>query len=213
MNAISKLLPSPAMLVAGLALMLSLGGVSYAAGVLPNNSVGTAQLQKNAVTGAKLRTNTVTTTKLGKDAVTSAKVKDGSLLAADFKAGQLPAGPQGQQGLTGPQGATGPAGPKGDAGPQGAPGLSAVEDIGQQTVNDSLGIKQVVLTCPVGKVVISGGAEVLKDNGLGSVSLLPVALDESTAINARTWVAQAHEVANTSDNWALRGQALCAKVG
>ena len=36
---------------------LTCGGVSYAAGVLPKGSVGTAQLKKKAVTGAKLQKN------------------------------------------------------------------------------------------------------------------------------------------------------------
>ena len=83
--------PSPAMVVACLALTLALGGTSYAAIKLPKNSVGTKQLKKNAVV--------------------SAKVKNGSLLRADFKAGQVPAGPAGPVGPQGPQGVQGPAGP------------------------------------------------------------------------------------------------------
>ena len=101
MNTIAKRLPSPAMLVACVALVVALGGVSYAASVLPKNSVGTAQLKKKAVTGAKLKTG----------AVTSAKVANSSLLAADFKAGQLPAGPKGEPGARGLRGATGEPGP------------------------------------------------------------------------------------------------------
>jgi hypothetical protein len=95
------------MIVACVALMVACGGVSYAAGVLPKNSVGPAQLQNKSVSGAKLKTN----------AVTATKVKNGSLLAADFKAGQLPAGPQG------PKGDAGQQGPKGDTGPRGTAGL------------------------------------------------------------------------------------------
>jgi hypothetical protein len=105
MTNIRRQLGSPAMIVACVALIVALGGVSYAAGVLPSNSVGTAQLKKKAVTRAKLKRN----------AVTSAKVKNGSLLAADFKAGQLPAGPQGPKG---DQGVQGPKGDKGDPGVQ-----------------------------------------------------------------------------------------------
>jgi hypothetical protein len=103
-NVIRRHLPSPAMIVACASLIVALGGVSYAAGVLPTNSVGTAQLQKKAVTGAKLRN----------DAVTAAKVKDGTLTAAKFKAGTLPAGRQGP---------AGPQGPKGDTGAQGNQGV------------------------------------------------------------------------------------------
>jgi hypothetical protein len=115
MTLIRRHLGSPAMIVACVSLVVALGGVSYAAGVLPNNSVGTAQLQKKAVTSGKIK----------KNAVTGAKVKDGSLGAADFKAGQLPAGPQGSKGDPGPQGPNGDPGPqgaKGDPGEAGAPG-------------------------------------------------------------------------------------------
>jgi hypothetical protein len=100
--------PSPAMVVALLALFVALGGTSYAALNLPRNSVGTRQLKKNAVTAAKLH----------KNAVTSVKVKAHSLLAKDFESGQLPAGPQG------PQGPQGNAGPQGATGPTGANGVS-----------------------------------------------------------------------------------------
>jgi len=78
---------------ATLALIIALGGTSYAAIVLPANSVGSKQLKKRAVTNSKLRPN----------AVTSATVRNGSLRARDFKAGQLPTG---QAGPAGPAGAT-----------------------------------------------------------------------------------------------------------
>lgn len=84
--------------IACVALFVALGGASYAAVSLPDNSVGTKQLQKKAVTASKIKRN----------AVTSGKVKDGSLHAGDFKSGELPAGPRGPQGLTGLQGPAGP---------------------------------------------------------------------------------------------------------
>lgn len=82
---------TPSLIVSVLALVVALGGVGYAASVLPKNSVGTKQLKRNAVV--------------------SKKVKDFSLLAKDFKRGQVPAGPQGPVGPSGPQGATGARGP------------------------------------------------------------------------------------------------------
>lgn len=100
--------PSPATVIAVVALIVALGGTSYAALVLPRGSVGTPQLKRGAVSADKLRNN----------AVTSAKVKDHSLLSRDFKAGQLPAGPQGPKGDTGPQG---PKGDTGQAGPSTGP--------------------------------------------------------------------------------------------
>jgi len=96
--------PSPAMVVACIALLVALGGTSVAAvSQLARNSVGPRQLQFGAVTNPKIRSN----------AVTSAKVRNRSLLRADFAPGQLPAGPTGPQGPAGPAGAAGPAGPAG----------------------------------------------------------------------------------------------------
>lgn len=96
--------PSPAMVVACVALLVALGGTSVAAvSQLARNSVGPAQLQFGAVTNPKIRSN----------AVTSAKVRNRSLLRADFAPGQLPAGPTGPQGPAGPTGAAGAAGPAG----------------------------------------------------------------------------------------------------
>jgi hypothetical protein len=85
---------SPALIVACLALLVAVGGTSYAQVGLPANSVGTKQLKNGAVVASK--------------------VKLRSLLARNFRPGQLPRGPQGAQGLPGAAGAQGPAGAKGD---------------------------------------------------------------------------------------------------
>src|SRR5438552_18092678 len=74
MRRIRRLVPSPAMVVACLALAVGLAGTGYAVTRLPRNSVTTVQ------------------------------VKDFSLLSRDFKKGQLPAGPQGPAGPAGPAG-------------------------------------------------------------------------------------------------------------
>lgn len=66
--------PSPAMVVACIALAIALSGASYAAMTLPRNSVGTKQLKTGAVTNAKIH----------KNAVTGIKVKDSSLTGADI---------------------------------------------------------------------------------------------------------------------------------
>lgn len=89
--------PTYAEIVATLALFIALGGISYAAIKIPNNSVGTKQLKKSAVN--------------------SAKVRDRSLLAKDFRKGQIP------HGATGAQGAPGMIGPTGAAGATGASGI------------------------------------------------------------------------------------------
>ena len=64
MRLLRKYLPSPAMAVACLALLVALGGTSYAATQLGRNSVGTIHLKRGAVTGVKVRSNTLTGTQI-----------------------------------------------------------------------------------------------------------------------------------------------------
>lgn len=52
------------MIVAIIALVLAIGGTSYAAISLPKNSVGTKQLKKNAVTTPKIKNGAVTAAKI-----------------------------------------------------------------------------------------------------------------------------------------------------
>lgn len=120
--------PSPALVVASIALMVSLGGTGYAALKLPANSVGTAQLKKGAVT--------------------SAKVKKASLLAANFKPGQLSAGPKGDKGDPGSPGAVGPQGPV---------GISNLEYVAVHTAMDLTNPKTISVKCAAGKKPIGGG--------------------------------------------------------
>ena len=71
-------LPSPAMVVAVIGLVLAAGGTTYAL-TLPPNSVGTSQIKAGAVTYSKL----------GTGQITSLKVRDNSLSGADVNEGTL----------------------------------------------------------------------------------------------------------------------------
>ena len=62
MGHLKRYRPSPAMIVACVALILSLGGTSYAAIVLPAGSVGTKQLKSNAVVGSKVKAGSLAIT-------------------------------------------------------------------------------------------------------------------------------------------------------
>ncbi len=86
--------PSPAMVVALVALFVALGGSAYAALKLPANSVGPAQLKKGAVTPTKLS-----------PAAKTALSRPGPKSEAGAR------GPEGPRGDSGPKGDTGPAGP------------------------------------------------------------------------------------------------------
>src|ERR1700748_39775 len=52
--------PSRALIVAIIALVISMGGTGYAAFTLPRDSVGTKQLRNGAVTGAKVKRHSLT---------------------------------------------------------------------------------------------------------------------------------------------------------
>ncbi len=91
MTSITRRLPSPAMIVACIALVVSLGGASYAAVALPKNSVGSQQLRKASVKPSKVAPRTV----------------------ALFKGQTGPPGPKGETGAQGDPGAQGETGPPG----------------------------------------------------------------------------------------------------
>jgi hypothetical protein len=84
--------PSPAMIIACVALFLATTGTGVAViSALPKGSVGAKQLKKNAVISSKIKNNAVVSSKIKNNAVVSSKIKDGSLQAADFASGVLPA--------------------------------------------------------------------------------------------------------------------------
>lgn len=186
-------LPSPALVVACLALGVSLTGVGYAAVVLPTNSVGTVQLRDNAVV--------------------SKKVQNRSLLAIDFKAGQLPAGPRGLQGEKGANGDTGSKGDKGekgdkgakgDAGAAGPPGISGYQVVqGANPVTGTL-FHSNTIDCPAGKKVLGGGGFVNGVNGAG-----PHLVASTPKADGSGWIVTSTKSAGSL---AVVGYAICANV-
>ena len=177
--------PSPALVVACLALAVSSSGVGYAATVLPRASVGAAQLKK--------------------DAVTSIKVKNRSLLAVDFKRGQLPAGAPGAKGDKGDKGVNGDKGDKGDKGDTGAPGLSEVEIVKSTSVSNSSD-KGVAANCPAGKKVIGGGGYT------STTTSTSVWVAISHPPTDTSWRAYGIEASGYAGNWTVTAVAICAKV-
>jgi hypothetical protein len=67
--------PSPATAIALVSLFVALGGTSYAAFAVPQNSVGTKQLKNNAVTTGKLANHAVTKSKFNPAGVTVPNAK------------------------------------------------------------------------------------------------------------------------------------------
>ncbi len=144
MHRLTEHRPTPAMVVACIALLVALGGTSIAAvNALAPNSVGPVQLRAGAVTKPKLRNN----------AVTGVKVLNHSLSAVDFRAGSLPRGP------------AGPAGPAGAAGPAGVIGPITVRQgsvqvaggSGAQVQDGAYATGTVSVNCNPGEKAISAG--------------------------------------------------------
>lgn len=79
-----RYIPSPAMLVAMVALFVALGGAAYAAVTLPRNSVRTATIKNGEVKTADIATNAITRSKVRNNAINSAKVQNGSISNADI---------------------------------------------------------------------------------------------------------------------------------
>jgi hypothetical protein len=131
--------PSPALVVASLALLVALAGTGYAAVVLPRNSVGPMQLRNGAVS--------------------SLKVKDGSLALIDFAAPQR-ANLKGDPGVAGPKGDTGAKGDKGDKGDKGSkgdPGLSGYVIVQKGSALTTASSTAVQVDCPAGQRALGGG--------------------------------------------------------
>lgn len=74
MRSLSSRRPSTAVVLALMALVIALGGTSYAAFSVPKNSVGTKQLKNRAVTTHKLGNRAVKTKQIANRAVTGAKL-------------------------------------------------------------------------------------------------------------------------------------------
>jgi hypothetical protein len=137
--------PSPAMVVACVALAVALGGTSFAtvSTLIPQRSVGTVQLQDNAVT--------------------SRKVRNFSLRLWDFKRGTLVRGPRGLRGFPGPQGPAGVQGPAGAQGPAGVIGdltmhANSVTVPGNVAGNGLYVTKVSEVTCSSAEKAITGGS-------------------------------------------------------
>lgn len=90
---ISKLRPSPAMVVALIALFVAMGGVSYAAA-----RIGSAQIKNNSVRGKDIRNSTITGTDVKNNTLTGGDVSEstlGTVPSATSAGSANPVGPAG----------------------------------------------------------------------------------------------------------------------
>ena len=138
--------PSPAMVVACIALLVALTGTSVAAvSALAPNSVGTPQLRANAVTTAKIKNRNVTGAKIASNAVTGPIVRNGTLTRSDFAPNSIPAGP------------AGPTGPAGVVGAITVRQGSVAVPAGGTSQNGAYDTESVAVNCNANEKAISAG--------------------------------------------------------
>ncbi len=112
---------NPAMVVAMIALVISLGGNAIAAGVIITSS---KQIKKNTVTTKQLAPSSVKAADIANGAVTSTKLSAATKSA--LAGGIGPQGPAGAPGSTGPQGPAGNDGINGSNGTNGTNGIDGL---------------------------------------------------------------------------------------
>jgi len=151
--------PSPALVVASLALFVSLGGVGYAAA-----TISTSDIKNGAVTGKKIKNRTITTKDISRKTVGALKGAKGA------------AGPQGPQGIQGPAGepATKLFAAVSESGDlaRGSSAVSAVRTAtGQYSVVFNRGITDCVYVATVGDDTFSAIPAILSTTQLNSTTV------------------------------------------
>jgi hypothetical protein len=175
--------PSPAIVVALIALVLAMSGTGYAL-TLPKYSIGKRQLKTNAVT--------------------SAKIKNGTIVSKDINRRTRRA-LKGHNGAPGQNGQTGPRGPAGATGKVGVSGYQAIQ---VKSASDSTSFKSLYPECPAGKVLMGGGAQV--SGSVGGVGIVQSGPD--TAAIESKWEASAQEISPQASGWTLIATIYCAQV-
>lgn len=99
---------------------------------------------------------------------------------------------------------------RGPAGPRGLPGVSGVVNLVAESVRDATDVKGVNVTCPPGKTVIGGGANITSDE-----HAVPVAITSSqfnSVPTANAWFAQAIEMRPVRTAWQVNAFVICANA-
>lgn len=154
--------PSPALVLALLALFVALGGTSYA---VATGSIDSREIKNNTVRSGDTRDRTLLVRDFASRTLTALKGSQGPQGATGP---QGSTGPQGPQGATGATGATGPPGPTGATGATGATGPpgptgTVTERLGTAVLlndgddNDNYTIGTASASCVAGERAIAGG--------------------------------------------------------
>lgn len=183
-----RLCPSPSMVVAFVALVVALGGTSYAVTRLPAGSVGSKQLKRGAVARAHIKNGAVNGSKVANDSLTGADVVEGSL-------GQVPSAVSA-------------------AGAAHANATAVLDKVAYRTAGTAVppspdmgvtpGVASATAVCDAGQLVVGGGVKV-DDAVFTSV------VDSFPDAGGRAWTARVDNSDATAHNFAV--YAACVPAG
>lgn len=203
--------PSPALVIACIALFAALTGSAIAAGVGKNTvrspqivdgTIRTVDLRDNAVAAGKIAPDAVDTTEIAENGVESSDVAPDTLTAGDLGAASVTSSEVADQSLT-----ANDLGPDSVGSSELQAGSVRASELGPIIqVTNSTPIKAgdnaaVTATCPAGTTVISGGGL----PGLYSVALV------GTLRSGNGWIAYAHS--NSANDTSLVAYAYCLTGG
>jgi hypothetical protein len=155
-------LPSPAMVIAVIALIAATTGSAVAASSL----ITSAKIKNGTIKLADISKSTQNALKKGKTGPQGPKGDKGDAGPQGAKGDKGDAGPQGAKGDAGPQGPkgdTGPQGPKGDTGPQGPSGTASIRSNSNSNASSNA-TQTLTAMCDSGQVATGGGGSIDSSN-------------------------------------------------
>lgn len=203
--------PSPALVIACIALFAALTGSAIAAGVGKNTvrspqivdgTIRTVDLRDNAVAAGKIAPDAVDTTEIAENGVDSSDVAPETLTAADLGPNSVTSSEVADQSLTANDlGPDSVGSSELQAGSVRASELGAIIQVTNSTPIKAGDNAAITATCPAGTTVISGGGL----PGLYSVALV------GTLRSGNGWIAYAHS--NSANDTTLVAYAYCLSGG
>ena len=185
--------PSPALVVACIALIVALSGTGYAAVVLPRGSVGTIQLKNAAVTSPKVKDSSITSLDIAPATRASLKGQAGAPSTRETRATEAT------------RVTRAPPGDKGATGAAGAPGISGYAIV-EKTATATSPSQAVWVRCTAGMRALGGGGD--ESRRRAPVSRFATRF-LCPACRASNIVAEAK---SPGTGWSYRVQAVCANV-
>ena len=190
---------SPATVLAGLALFVSLGGVSYG---VATGSINSREIQNGTVQSRDVRDGALKGRDIANGTLRSREVEDGVLSGADVRDGSLAGADLATNGLGDREIDEAQLDINRLGGVSVTRYVKNVTRIETRTANDAVTPKAAPpANCPKGKRLIGGGARVVA----------PVAVPVALSVNGPdggAWIAAAYATAPTG-NWQLVNTAIC----